>query len=75
MLRATLIENKPSFSSKKKKEDYISISKSDYNRCKDIFTINRIDLALNELELKHKIINEVDIYNIIEYVLAANREK
>jgi hypothetical protein len=75
VLKASLVNKKISFTLDKKDNISSFVSKGEYNRCKEIFTPNRIELALNELELRHKIVDEIDIYNVIEYVLATNREK
>ena len=75
MLKATLLEKPPIIDSKKIKSDKIKIEKNEYNICKSLFDMDNINMALDNLSLKYKMINEVDIYNIIEYILATSKGK
>ena len=75
MLKATLLKDVPNFEDKKIMEDKTKIEKKEYNICKDLFSMDNINSALDSLSLKYKMLNEVDIYNIIEYVLVTNRGK
>ena len=74
MIQATLLNKEPTFKSKKSKSENVSINTNEYKRCKGLFNINSINMALDSLNLKYKMLDEVDIYNIIEHILATNRK-
>jgi len=74
VLKATISDKPPIIEDKKVNNNKIKIGKNEYNRCKELFDISNISVAFERLELKYKMIDEVDVYNIIEYVLANVRK-
>ncbi len=47
----------------------VKLKKSQKLACKEIFTIEAINDAIDKLNLKYKSLDECDVYNIIEYIL------
>jgi len=74
VLKATISDKPPIIEDEKVTNHKIKIGKNEYNRCKELFDMSNICVAFEKLELQYKMIDEVDVYNIIEYVLANVRE-
>ena len=50
-------------------KERIKLKKSQKLACKELFSIEAINEAIDKLDLKYKSLNECDVYNIIEYIL------
>ena len=50
-------------------KESIKLKKSQKLICKELFSIEAINEAIDKLDLKYKSLNECDVYNIIEYIL------
>jgi hypothetical protein len=74
VLEAKQVKEVPSFEQEQTANKSINLDKQGYALCKELFTPANINLALSELGLEYKMIDEVDIYNIIEHILVTNRE-
>jgi hypothetical protein len=69
---AKLLKDKPLLE-KEHKSCNLLLNKKEYSLCKEALDINSIANSLDRLNLRYKLLDEVDIYNIIEDVLATNR--
>ena len=74
MLKATLLKSKPDLIEQNSKSVAILLKENEYSRCKEVFSISKINSAMEALELKYKMVDEVDIYNIIEHILINARK-
>jgi predicted nucleic acid-binding protein len=70
---AKLLKDKPLLV-KEHKSSNLLLNKKEYSLCKEALNINSIANSLDRLNLRYKLLDEVDIYNIIEDVLATNRK-
>ena len=67
MIEATFVDEiKPL---KEISKESVKLKKSQKLACKELFSIEAINEAIDKLELKYKSLNECDVYNIIEYIL------
>jgi len=72
LIEATLLKTQPTLKpNKKSKPKVLGLKESKV--CKEALSILEIKNAISKLGLEYKTINEVDIYNIIEYILS-NKE-
>ena len=70
MIEATIVDN---INIANKEFNFKKVKSSEYAKFKEIFTIEAINIAIDELNLKYKSLNECDVYNIIEYILQKGR--
>jgi CO dehydrogenase/acetyl-CoA synthase delta subunit len=63
VLKAILLDKKPKIEFKSKEEDIESVS------------IEDIKVAIEALNLKYKRVDELDIYNILNYIESSSKER
>ncbi len=73
MLKATILDREPK--SKLKRLDSLSIDAKRAKRCKELLSVELIAKAIDEMSLKYKKLDEIDIYNIFVYILDSSKEK
>lgn len=71
MLKATLLESKPNILLKQKEP---SKRKQSFKKYRESLHPKDIALALDAMNFRGKSLDEVDIYNLIEYLLTSKKE-
>jgi len=66
VLKATILSKKPEI--KIDKQELIASSKSK-QKCKELFSVEVVAKAIEDMELRYKNLDEIDIYNLIVYIL------
>ena len=74
MIKAAILSKKPNLDIKKDKSTIKASSKS-INKCKELFSIEAIDEAMKSMGLKYKSLSEIEVYNLISYLLNSVKEK
>lgn len=73
MLKATILDKKPKELLDSKK--IVALSSKDKKRCKELISVEAVADALDSMGFKYKSLDEIDIYNIIIYILDSSKEK
>lgn len=74
MIKATVLPKKPNLT-KNETINSVKLSTKSINRCKEFFSVELVDEAIKSLGLKYKSLDEIDVYNVISYILDSAKEK